>query len=229
MSRELATIGAHATVAEAAALMVERRISGVPVVDGDRQVVGMLTEGDLLHREETGTGGHRRSRFMQFILGNGRAASDYVQSHTRKVSDLMATDVVSVTEDTSLADVVDLLEQHHIRRVPVLRDGVLVGVVSRHDLMRMIALSLRAVEVGGTDAEIERRLKRELEAQPWSVACNIAISVDRGTVRLDGMIYSEQVRHALVVAAENAAPPGAVVEDRLIWCEPNSGLVLAGP
>jgi CBS-domain-containing membrane protein len=212
----------------AAKLMVEYRVSGLPVVDAAKKVIGLVTEGDLLHRAETETGQHSRSRWMSFLLGQSREAADYVESHTRRVSDLMTTDVVSVSEDATLQEVVDRLERRHIRRVPVLRDGVLVGVVSRLDLVRLLAAKLEASDAGESDDALEQRLRRELNAQPWIAAANVGIVVKDKIIRLDGYIYDERVRKALVVAAENSAP-GVRVDDRMVWMDPSSGLVLAGP
>jgi CBS-domain-containing membrane protein len=161
------------------------------------------------------------------LLGEGSLAADYVQSHTREVSDLMTKAVISVTEDASLQDVVEILEVHRIRRVPVLCNGMLVGLVSRQDLLRVVALGAKAAQAGESDDAIECRLRRELDAQPWIAASNIGISVENGVVRLDGAIFNERVRRALIIAAENAAP-GMVVDDRLIWCDPDAALVSPG-
>jgi len=225
MTRNAVSVRPDSSVAAAVQLMVSMRISGLPVVDAQNHLVGIITEGDLMHRAETETGVRHRSRIMNFLLGYGGAAADYAVAHTRKVEDLMTTKLVSVPEDASLEDVVDLMERHHIRRVPVLRDGALVGIVSRHDLLRVLVRKLEAAQTGGTDAEIEARLRAELASQPWLAASDIGVTVQDRTVTLEGVIFDERIRKALLVAAENVAE-GVTVEDHLIWCDPNSGTVL---
>ena len=136
MSRNPIAVPAEAGLAEALRLMFDHRISGLPVVDGKAGLVGILTEGDLLRRSELGTAG-QRSRWLDLLM-TGRLASEYVRSNTRRVSEIMTRDVVSVTEDTPLAEVVRLVERHRIKRVPVLRDGALIGIVSRADLLHAL-------------------------------------------------------------------------------------------
>ena len=225
MSRDVVTIGPETSVAAAASLLVQHRVSGLPVVDEQRRVVGMFTEGDLLHRVENDTGECRRSRWLEFLVGPGREAAEYVTSHSRRVGDLMTHNVATVTEETSLSDIVAVIEKHHVRRVPVLRDGILVGIVSRLDLVRVLTLKLAAATGNDSDIDIERRLKAELDAQPWAVASNVAITVRDRVVTLEGLVYDERVRNALLVAAKNV-DGGVSVEDNLRWADPTTGLVL---
>jgi CBS domain-containing protein len=127
MMSEVITVGEDASVQEAARLMAEHGISAVPVVDRDKRVVGMVSEGDLLHRAETGTE-RRRSWWLDMVASANQLAGEYVKSHSGCVKDVMTRDVISVTEETGVADIAILLETNRIKRVPVLRDGRLVGI-----------------------------------------------------------------------------------------------------
>ena len=135
MTSEVITVGENASVQEAAKLMAEHGISAVPVVDRDNCVIGMVSEGDLLHRAEIGTE-RRRSWWLDIMASTNRLAGEYVKAHSGKVRDVMTRDVVSVTEEAPVAGIAILLETHRIKRVPVLRDGKLAGIVSRANLVR---------------------------------------------------------------------------------------------
>lgn len=136
MSHNPIAVPAEAGLTEALRLMFDHRISGLPVVDSKAALVGILTEGDLLRRSELGTAG-QRSRWLDLLM-TGRLASEYVRTNTRRVSEIMTHDVVSVAEDTPLPQVVRLMERHRIKRVPVMRDGALIGIVSRADLLHAL-------------------------------------------------------------------------------------------
>src|SRR5712691_4551257 len=141
MTRDVVTVRGNASIAAAIRLMLDNRVSGLPVFGDDDKVVGILTEGDLLRRSETGTERHR-PRWLEFLMGPGRIAGDYVRTHGRKVEEIMTRDLVSVTGDTPLDDVVQLMEHRRIKRVVVLEDDVLVGIVSRADLLRALERAL---------------------------------------------------------------------------------------
>ncbi len=226
MTRDVITIPQSATLVTAIALMGEQRVSGLPVVDAGGQLVGVLTEGDLLRRVETGTGPRHRSRLLEYLLGPGHEASDYVKTHSRRVSDLMTEDVVTVSPSTPLEEVVDLMERHLIRRVPVVRDGQPVGMISRADLVRALGRRLAAIAGGGVDGtEVEAVLKAELAANPGLAANNISVFVRNGVVTMDGVIYDNRTRDALRVAAQNITGISAV-NDRLVWVDPVLGMVM---
>src|SRR6266699_1880303 len=126
MTRNIVSIGRDAPIVEAIRLMLDNQVSGLPVVDDGGKVVGILTEGDLLRRSETGTERHR-PRWLEILMGPGRIAGEYVRTHGRRVEDVMTSNIVSVTEDTPLDEVVHLMERHRIKRVPVLADDRPVG------------------------------------------------------------------------------------------------------
>src|SRR5215472_8524855 len=203
--------------------MFDYRVSGLPVVDGKAGLVGILTEGDLLRRSEIGTAG-QRSRWLDLLTMPGRLASDYVRTHTRRVGEIMTRDVVSVAEDTPLTEVVRLMERHRIKRVPVLRDGALVGIVSRADLLHALQQLLVAEpKAAASDESIRRHVLAELAQAPWA-PYGLTVDVANGVVTLNGAILDEQKRSALRVAAENVPGVKAVV-DRIVWVEPHSGMV----
>lgn len=226
MARDVLTVSPQTSINTAIALMLEKRVSGLPVVDDKGALVGILTEGDLLRRVETGTGDKKRSWFMEFLVGPGAEAAEYVRSHSRRVSDLMTPDVVTAPVTAPLDDIVALMERHHVRRVPITTDGRLVGIVSRADLLRALGQKLAALTpTNPSDAEIETSLRTELGATKWLVGSNVDIKVHDGIVTLDGFIYDERLRRALNVAAHNVPGAKAVV-DKMIWLDTTTGVTV---
>jgi CBS domain-containing protein len=214
MTSEVITVGEASSVQEAAKLMAEHGISAVPVVDRNR-VVGMVSEGDLLHRGETGTE-RRRSWWLDMVASTNRLAGEYIKSHSGEVRDVMTRDVISVTEETPVADIAILLETNRVKRVPVLRDGKLVGIVSRANLVRSLAMTIneRPSDAGADDRAIRDKLLAELKAQKWAEVSPANIMVWDGVVHLWSSYCSEQEKRALVVAAEGI-PGVRRVEDHM--------------
>lgn len=225
MTRDVLTVGPQTSVAEAIRLMLDNNVSGLPVLADNGKTVGILTEGDLLRRSETGTERHR-PRWLEILVGPGRIAGEYVRSHGRRVEEIMTTDLISVTADTPLDEVVDLMERRRIKRLPVLDGDVLLGIVSRADLLRSLlqALDLRRAEARSDD-EILEQILAELTKAPWVPRDGLSVSVKDGVVNLSGVILEEKERDALRVVAENA-PGVRAVEDHLVWIEPVSGTVI---
>lgn len=176
MTRQVLTVGRETSVANAIRLMLDNNICGLPVLD-DGKVVGILTEGDLLRRSETGTEKHR-PRWLEILMGPGRIAGEYVRTHGRKVEDIMTTDLISVAGDTPLDEVVGLMERRRIKRVPVLDGDLLVGVISRADLLRSLLRTLDAhhAEVRRDD-EILEQILAELAKAAWVPRDGLSISV----------------------------------------------------
>ena len=215
MTNEVITVGEDASVHEAAKLLAEHAISAVPVVDRDKRVVGMVSEGDLLHRAETGTE-RRRAWWLEMVASTNQLAGEYVKSHSGSVKDVMKSDVISVTEETTVADIAILLETNRIKRVPVLRDDRLVGIVSRANLVRALAMSINERPSGAEadDRAIQHRLLAELKAQKWAEVSPANIMVKDGVVQLWSSYYSNQEKRALVVASESI-PGVRRVEDHM--------------
>jgi CBS-domain-containing membrane protein len=195
------------TVQAAAKLLAENHISGMPVVDTAGQVIGMISEGDLLHRTEIDTdaeaNGQRRSWWLDFLASTRELASTYVKEHARTVRDVMSGTVVSVAEDTPLAEIANLLERRRIKRVPVMRDGKLVGIVSRSNLIRALAsVPADALPVASSDQQIHDAIVRELSNHRWAQPSQNVI-VKEGIVHLWAVVQSEEERRAICVAAES--------------------------
>ena len=215
MTSEVISVDENATVTAVARLLAERGISAVPVVDKDNQVIGMVSEGDLLHRAETGTE-RRQAWWLDMMASTNKLAGDYIKSHSGKVNDVMTRDVVSVTETTPVADIALLLETNRIKRVPVVRDGKLVGIVSRANLVRALAMTIDEAPsgAGADDQAIRDKLLTELKAQKWAEVSPANVTVKDGVVHLWSSYLSEQEKRALVVAAENI-PGVRRVEDHM--------------
>jgi CBS domain-containing protein len=228
MTRHILSVGPETPVVEAIGLMLDNHVSGLPVIDEAGQLIGIVTEGDLLRRGETGTERHR-PRWVEILMGPGRLASEYVRTHGRKVDEIMTRELVSVGPGTPLDEIVELLERHRIKRVPVLEGEKLVGIVSRADFLRALARSLQehsAVATG--DEEIRERILAELAKVSWVPRDGVGITVANGVVDLNGVILDEKEREALRVAAENV-PGVRAVEDHLVWVEPVSGTIVDAP
>jgi len=228
MTRNVVTVARETPVAQAIRLMLDNNVSGLPVLDDTGKVVGILTEGDLLRRSETGTEKHR-PRWLEILMGPGRMAGEYVRTHGRKVEEIMTSDLVSVTRETPLDEMVRLMERRRIKRLPVLDDNVLVGIVSRADLLRSLLHALEAQHSEARrDDEIREQILAELAKAAWVPRDGLSISVKDGVVDLNGVILDEKEREALRVVAENA-PGVKAVEDHLVWIEPMSGTVIDAP
>jgi CBS domain-containing protein len=227
MTRGAVAVAADSTIEAAARLMVSHRISGLPVVDAGGTVVGMVTEGDLLRRAEIGTE-RQHGRWLELLLGPGRLARDYVHSHARKVNEVMTREVATIATQTPLAEVVALMEQRQVKRLPVIDRGRLVGIVSRANLLSALLELLAAPSPGASsDREIRARVLAEIDKQGWAPRACVDVGVADGLVELRGVITDESERTALRVAAENV--PGVKgITDHLVWVEPVSGMVIDG-
>jgi len=187
----------------------------VPGCDKDNRVIGMVSEGDLLHRAETGTE-RRRSWWLEMVASTNQLAEEYLKSHSGRVKDVMTRDVISVTDTTPVADIAVLLETNRIKRVPVLRDGKLAGIVSRANLVRALAMTINEPASGAeaNDRAIRDKLLAELKAQKWAEVSPANVTVKDGVVHLWSSYFSEQEKRALVVAAETT-PGVRRVEDHM--------------
>ena len=222
----IVTVGPETSVEEAAGLMLSLGISGLPVVDATTGVVGIITDGDLLRRAELGTEKHRQS-WMAFLASPGPLAADYALTHGSKVGEVMTAGVLTAEADTPLDQIVKMMEQKHIRRVPIVERGRLAGIVSRADLMRALIVQRAppAAAAAHPDAQIVAAVTAFFDQETWSPRATVRISVTDGLVDLWGMIFDERERTALCVAVENIRGVKAV-RDHLTWIEPVSGMAL---
>ena len=226
MTRNVICVGPQQTLVQAARLMLENRISGLPVVDAAGKLVGMVTEGDFLRRGEIGTERHR-PKWLEFLLGPGRLAAEYVHASGRKVDEVMTADPCTVSEEDSLETVVELMEQQRIKRLPVMRDGIMVGIVSRANLMHALAsLAPEAAPTGADDAALREAILSAFRAQPWAPHVNVVVK--GGVAELWGVITDERERQAVIVVAENV-PGVKKVHDHLVWVEPISAMAFPSP
>lgn len=225
MSSGIITVGSESPVLQAARLMLQNRISGLPVVDSTGRLAGIVTEGDFLRRSELGTQ-RRRARWLEFLMGPGKIAGEYAHAGGRKVDEVMTPEVHTVTEDTPLSDVVETMERYHVKRVPVVRGEKPVGMVTRANLLRAFAAAAHEFPPPLTsDSAIREALMATLKQESWAPAAAMDVSVADGVVTLTGVILDNRQRTALHVAAENI-PGVKKIDDRLVWIEPMSGMVL---
>jgi CBS domain-containing protein len=203
MTTDVITADPEMSIADLAKLLWEKRISGVPVSNQRGEPIGIVSEGDLLHRRESSTE-HRRSWWLEAFSSNRDLAREYVKTHGAKVKDIMTRKVITVEETTPLAILADLFERHRIKRVPVIRDGMLVGIVTRANLVRAVATAAATPsESAEGDRILRDRLLSELKRHKWAEASPGNITVKDGVVHLWGTVLSEEEQEALRVAAEN--------------------------
>lgn len=224
MTSDVVSVYPDTGVAEIAGLMRDRRISAVPVVDADGHVVGIVSERDLMRRPESQTE-RLPSWWLRLITAPDKQIADYIKTRGTRAGDVMTATVISVVEDTSVREIARLLEEHRIKRVPVIRAGKLVGIVSRADLLRILAGELRGLQaVSADDGRIRDQIIGEMERQPWSDKNAVNPVVVDGVVHLYGTTHNLEERRALVVAVERT-PGVRAIEDHLVevphwWANP---------
>ena len=227
MTRPVVTVTPETTIVDAANLMLQRHVSGLPVVDGAGKLVGVVSEGDFIRRSEIGTG-RKRGRWLRFILGPGKSASDFVHEHGHKVGEVMTKSPLTISEDTALAEIVELMERNNVKRLPVLRGDKVVGIVSRANLLQAVASLARQVpDPTADDDHIRNRVIDALETHDWC-PFGLSVIVRDGIVHLSGVITEERARQAAVVAAENVQGV-KTVHDHLCWVDTMSGIYLNSP
>ncbi len=222
MVTEVVTVTPETTVTEVADILLQNRISGVPVVDKGR-LVGIISEGDLLRRTEANTQ-RRRSWWLEMLVGGDRLASEYIKSHGRKVADVMTRDVVTASEDTQLSEIADILERHHIKRLPIMRQGALVGIISRANLLQAFAsMRSQAQPSPKDDQSVRQQVLARIKAAPWGKPWGINVTVRDGVVDLWGGVLSQEQKDAFRIAAEST-PGVREVKDNLVVQTYQAGL-----
>jgi CBS domain-containing protein len=222
MSTNIVSVLPSTTLADAVRIMLAQRVSGLPVLEGDGRLVGMITEGDLLRRTELESEGKQPS-WLKAFLTPSRVAADYVATHGRHVSEVMTPNPIHVTPATDLAEVARLMLHKHVKRLPVVEAGRMVGIVSRSDVLRALARKLVDMPEERTDEEIGAYIKNELAHAKWAPKSSIKVQVREKIVNLEGTIFSDEERQAVIVIAENA-PGVKEVQDHLIFVDPGSGI-----
>ncbi len=227
MTRPVITVTPNTTIVEAANTMLQRHVSGLPVVDAAGTLVGIVSEGDFIRRGEIGTE-RRRGRFLRFILGPGQAATDFVHEHGRKVGEIMTPEPLTITEDTPLEEIVALMERNNVKRLPVARGDQVVGIVSRANLVQAVASLAREIpDPTADDDHIRNRIIDALAKNDWC-PFGLSVIVRDGIVHLSGVVTEERSRQAAIVAAENVAGVKKV-HDHLCWVDTMSGMYLNSP
>jgi CBS domain-containing protein len=214
MTSNVVTIAPDASVRDAAWTMLTQRISALPVVDGQGRLLGIVSEGDLLHRVEAGTE-RQRSWWSAFNASSEVLADEFVKSHARKVSDVMTTKVVTVAPETAAAAIADLIDKHGIKRVPVVSHGKLVGIVSRSDfLTALTGARAQPASMVASDDALRGKIVSQFRAMLWARPAILNVAVHEGIVELTGVVESEAQKRAARVAAEET--PGVHdVEDHI--------------
>lgn len=206
MTKDVVFADPDLPVNDIAALMLARNVSALPVLDRGGHLIGMVSEGDLMRRAELGTE-KKRSWWLRMFIGDDYLAREFVKLHGHKARDVMTRNVITVNEDTPIEDIVALLESHQIKRVPVMQNNRVIGIVSRANLLRALASPevQEAARISDSDRAIQSAILAELERQPWWNKRNCSIVVSNGVVHLWGTAESPEQREALRVVAENAS------------------------
>jgi CBS domain-containing protein len=221
MTRNVITIGPDMSIVGAAKLMLDNHLSGLPVLDKGGKLIGIVSEGDFLRRSEIGTQ-RKRSRWLQFFVGPNRAATEFVHASGRKVEEVMTRNPLVVTEDTTLEEIVRLMEKNRVKRLPVMRNDRLVGIVTRANLLQAVASMARDVpDPTADDDHIRERIISAITNTDWR-PIGLQVTVRNGTVHLHGIVVNPGSRQAAIVAAENISGVKEV-HDHLCFVDTYSG------
>lgn len=225
MTRKVISVTTDEAITKAASLMLQNRISGLPVLDKNSELVGIVTEGDFLRRGEAGAQ-RRRPKWLEFIVGPARMADEYVHAAGCEVDEIMTTDPFTVDENDTLEKAVELMERRNVKRLPVTRAGQMVGIVSRADLVRALVSFVHDDHAphSKSDSKIRESVIEALAKQKW--APHVSVVIKSGVAELWGAITDERERQGIIVAVENV--PGVThVHDHLVWIEPMSGMAFS--
>lgn len=223
MISKVITVGPDAQLEDVAQTLLAHRISAMPVVAADGKLVGIISEGDLMRRVESGTG-RRRSWWLSLLTGREVLAEEYVKEHSRKVADVMSREVITVKPETPLGEIATLLERNGIKRVPVVQDGKVVGIVSRANLLQALASYRAPIEARApSDTSIRESVIARINNEPWSRPALINVIVQDGNVELWGIVETQVEKKAVRVAAE-VTPGVRAVNDNLIVRPIESGV-----
>jgi len=215
MVSNVITIGPDASVQDVANLLLSNRISAVPVVGADGGILGIVSEGDLINRADTATA-HRKSWWLNALASTEALAIEYTKTHSRRVSDVMTHDVITASPETPVSEIAALLEKNSIKRVPIVNDGKLIGIVSRANLIQGLAsLKEKAPQSHCDDSAIRDKIMTKLNNERWARPALLTVTVQDGTVDLWGIVDSEVEKKAVGVLVE-VTPGVHAVNDNLI-------------
>jgi CBS domain-containing protein len=217
MASPVVTAGPDTSVLDIAQLMLDNKISAVPIANESGSLIGVVSEGDLMRRSEIGTERHP-SWWLNAFRGAVSLAEEFTKSHGMKASEIMTKDVVTTREDASLWEIAETLERNKIKRLPVVRDGHVIGIVSRANLVQALMVQRDKAKISPTkdDRTIREELVRVLKDERWSGMVHLNIVVVDGTVHFWGLVNSETQRNALKVAAESLSGVSEVVDHTII-------------
>ena len=218
MTTNVVTVGPETSVRQVAEILLGRRISAVPVVGQGGDLLGIVSEGDLIRRTESDTE-RRRSWWLQLLTSDEMSAAEFVRLHSDKVTDVMTRIVVTADPDTSLAEIAALLERNGIKRVPIVKNGKVVGIVSRANLLQALASARRDNPAATTtnDSTIRDSVMARLKAQSWTGIWPINVIVHDGIVELWGSVGSEAEKTGVRLIAEETEGVCAVNDNLLVW------------
>lgn len=218
MTAPVVTVKPDTTVREIAEMLIKRHISAVPVVEAGGQVVGIVSEGDLLRRSELGTEKRSPSWWLSLFADPAAEAHDYAKSHGVHARDVMTRKVITIGPDATLVDIAGILEKFHVKRVPVVDKGQIVGIVSRSNLLQGLAMAAAKPldAVAADDNSIRERIMAALAREAWASAGTTNVTVSKGVVEFWGTVGSEDERHASRVLAEGVAGVKSVNDHRMV-------------
>lgn len=199
MTKDVISVGPETPVRDIAAMMLERRISGVPVVDAGGRVLGIVSEGDLIRRPELETD-RARTGWLGLFLSEEDRARDFVKSHGRVAREVMTKPATCVGPETPLDEVVRLMERLRVKRLPVVKNGKLAGLVTRTDLLRAMVSRQTAAPVASSDQQVRDRINAMLRHEDWATSAFVNVQVESGVAHLWGTVESAAQREALILA-----------------------------
>jgi CBS domain-containing protein len=221
MTTDVVTIGPETSVRHIAQLMLRHRVSALPVLDDDDRLVGIVSEGDLMRRAELGRDRHR-SWWLNLLAGPAEIASEYVKQHGQRAKDVMTGRIVSIDENATVGTIAAILEEKGVKRLPVLKDGRLIGIVSRADLLHAIATAKLDQCASGDDA-IRRAVRTRIRDDAGVRDSTLSVTVSDGVVHLWGAAGSAAERRAAEVAAESVRGVSAVVDHTILLLDKHWG------
>jgi CBS domain-containing protein len=209
MKAPVLTVRVSDLISDVAKFLLEKKISAAPVLDAKGKLVGMVSEGDLMRRFETST--ERKHSWWSLLLSDDyKLMREYIKSHGRTIGEIMSRNVITASPSASLREVADLMERHSIKRIPIVENNSLVGIVSRVDLLRAFTGLHHLIGISVDDAKLRDKILAQIEQQPWKHSKLINILVQDGVVDLSGIVDSDTERQAIRVAAESVAGVKAV-------------------